>query len=63
MKGPKSAMWYPNTAQWRVIWAVAVIIGVLGLMSLAADGVGFFLFALFFDAGVLIWWLQRHGPA
>ena len=53
-------MWYPNTAQWRVIWAVAVVIGILGLMSLDRGG-GFFLFALFFDAGVLIWWLQRHG--
>ena len=51
-------MWYPNKAQWRVIWVMAAGFTVVTLPSIDTGG-GPLLFALFIDGALLVWKLQK----
>jgi len=51
-------MWYPNKAQWRVIWTMAIGWTLLTLV-LGRGPNGAFLLALLIDGALLVWKLQK----
>jgi len=52
-------MWYPNRAQWRVIWGMSIIATLFALVA-AVDGQPGLLFLMFLaNGGLWIWKLQR----
>jgi hypothetical protein len=54
-------MWYPNRAQWRVIWGMAIIVTLFAVVA-ATNGEPFLLFIMFLvDGGLLIWKLQNRS--
>lgn len=51
-------MWYPNKAQWIVIWILAVIVSI-GLIGLY-EGAGLLVGAVIIG-GLLIWQLSKRS--
>ena len=56
-------MWYPNKAQWVVIWLVAAAVTIIALNSSGPSNPGNLVWALIMDGVLLVWWFQRRGSS
>jgi len=54
-------MWYPNRAQWRVIWLLAAFFSLLGAVAAVNGDSGLVLIMILIDGALLAWKLQRGG--
>jgi hypothetical protein len=52
-------MWYPNRAQWWVIWSIAALFSLLGLFAAFGREPGLLLIMVLVDGALLVWRLQR----